>query len=122
VKRINADGTHTPAEKYMYSSIMDYDARFYADSYQGIGPYDRAAIKFGYGQLVEVFDKNIAPYDMSNLLFFNDYTAIPRLLSGELACDAALESHGANSDCPALQNRCSATTSTTAPRRRPPTC
>ncbi len=37
-----------------YSSIMDYSAAWHSDI-QGIGKYDRAAIKFGYGQLVETF-------------------------------------------------------------------
>lgn len=39
-----------------YSSIMDYAGRFNTDI-SGIGPYDRAAIAFGYGQLVEVFEE-----------------------------------------------------------------
>ncbi len=54
--------------EYQYSSIMDYAGRFNADI-QGIGRYDRAAIKFGYGQLVEVFDN--APNDP--LLELQDY-------------------------------------------------
>jgi hypothetical protein len=37
-----------------YSSIMDYSAKWNSDII-GIGKYDRAAIKFGYGQLVEAF-------------------------------------------------------------------
>ena len=40
--------------EYAYSSIMDYGARVNSDI-RGIGKYDRAAIKFGYGQLVEAF-------------------------------------------------------------------
>jgi len=39
-----------------YSSIMDYGAKF-NDLWHGIGLYDRAAIKYGYGQLVEVFSE-----------------------------------------------------------------
>ncbi len=38
--------------EYQYSSIMDYGARFNSDIH-GIGRYDKAAIKFGYGQIVE---------------------------------------------------------------------
>ncbi len=41
---------------YQYSSVMDYGARFNGDVH-GLGYYDRAAIKFGYGQIVEVFDQ-----------------------------------------------------------------
>lgn len=55
------NGTMTDAERngklrqYQYSSIMDYAGRFNADI-AGLGHYDDAAIAFGYGQLVEVFD------------------------------------------------------------------
>lgn len=41
--------------QHMYSSIMDYHAKFNSD-FSGIGLYDKAAIKFGYGQLIEVFN------------------------------------------------------------------
>lgn len=40
---------------YQYSSIMDYGGQFYSD-FSGLGRYDFAAIKFGYGKRVEVFD------------------------------------------------------------------
>ena len=40
--------------EYAYSSIMDYGSRFNSDI-RGLGKYDVAAIKFGYGQLVEAF-------------------------------------------------------------------
>lgn len=42
--------------EYQYASIMDYGARFNTDIH-GIGHYDRAAILFGYGQLVETFTR-----------------------------------------------------------------
>lgn len=38
----------------MYSSIMDYHANWNSD-FGGLGPYDFAATKFAYGQLLEVF-------------------------------------------------------------------
>ncbi len=41
--------------QFQYSSIMDYGAKFNTDI-EGIGRYDRAALKFGYGQVVEVFN------------------------------------------------------------------
>lgn len=67
-----------------YSSIMDYHQRFNSD-FSGIGMYDKAAIKFGYGNLVEVFDESqgaFLPHDwMSNLDLF-DYKQLPQLLSG----------------------------------------
>lgn len=42
-------------DEHRYSSIMEYAGRFNADI-QGLGHYDRAALLFGYGGLVEVFD------------------------------------------------------------------
>ena len=67
-----------------YSSIMDYHQRFNSD-FSGIGLYDKAAIKFGYGDLVEVFDESAGaflPHDwMTNLELF-DYKELPKLLSG----------------------------------------
>lgn len=42
--------------EHAYSSIMDYHGRVNAD-FSGIGLYDRAAIKFGYGDVVEVFER-----------------------------------------------------------------
>src|SRR5207247_2476544 len=41
--------------EFAYSSVMDYSAKLFVSDVQGIGKYDRAAIKFGYGQLVESF-------------------------------------------------------------------
>ncbi len=73
------------ADKHMYSSIMDYDARFYADSLHGIGLYDTAAIKFAYGNLVETFAPDVAAYSYDSLMFLHDYTAIPQIL-GDTVC------------------------------------
>lgn len=39
-----------------YSTVMDYGARFNA-SIRGLGKYDYAAIRFGYGDLVEAFPR-----------------------------------------------------------------
>ena len=41
--------------EYQQTSIMEYTGAFNA-RYQGIGSYDRAAILFGYGELVNVFN------------------------------------------------------------------
>jgi hypothetical protein len=43
------------AKMFQYSSIMDYGGQFYSD-FRGLGRYDVAALKFGYGRTVEVFD------------------------------------------------------------------
>ncbi|MBI5498584.1 MAG: hypothetical protein HY904_26520 [Deltaproteobacteria bacterium] len=45
--------------EYQYSSIMDYGSKANSD-FQGLGKYDRAAILYGYGQMVEVFDPAVA--------------------------------------------------------------
>ncbi|MES2504456.1 MAG: zinc-dependent metalloprotease [Myxococcota bacterium] len=67
-----------------YSSIMDYMQRFNSD-FSGIGLYDRAAIKFGYGDLVEVFDETggafVPAYWNSNAKLFH-YTDLPYLYAG----------------------------------------
>jgi hypothetical protein len=44
------------------ASVMDYTSKFNG-RYAGVGLYDRAAIKFGYGNLVEVFE-NFKPTDL----------------------------------------------------------
>jgi hypothetical protein len=40
--------------EFQYSTIMDYGQKINADI-QGLGKYDYAAIKYGYGELVEVY-------------------------------------------------------------------
>lgn len=40
--------------EYQYSTVMDYGQKLNSDIH-GLGKYDHAAIKFGYGDLVEVF-------------------------------------------------------------------
>ncbi len=42
---------------YAYSSVMDYAGRYTIDGL-GVGKYDRAAMLFGYANLVEVFDNS----------------------------------------------------------------
>jgi hypothetical protein len=68
-----------------YSSIMDYHQRFNAD-FAGVGLYDRAAIKFGYTSLIEVFDESKSEFVprgwFSNLDMFN-YKDLPLLFSGD---------------------------------------
>lgn len=69
----------------VYSSIMDYHGNWNADA-SGLGPYDHAAIKFAYGQLLEVFDDgalqvNPEQQDMSRWLFLNDWKKIPDQLT-----------------------------------------
>lgn len=64
-----------------YSTVMDYGARFNADI-RGLGKYDYAAIRFGYGDLVETFPKGAikdplynAPASAFGAGFFTGYSA-----------------------------------------------
>lgn len=41
--------------EYAYSTVMDYGHNFLVSDAHGLGHYDHAAIKMGYGDLVEVF-------------------------------------------------------------------
>ncbi len=76
--------------EYQYSSIMDYGARVNSDI-QGIGPYDRAAIKFGYGELVDVFEPDTQPADPLGDAFgytfamqeLRHYTSLPSLFGND---------------------------------------
>jgi hypothetical protein len=63
--------------EYQYSSIMDYGSRFNSDIH-GIGRYDKAAIRFGYGQLVDV---------LKNPLLINDHNQRIALLGTGLSAD-----------------------------------
>ena len=100
VEKRDENGDPTRAERLMYSTIMDYDAR-YADSFEGLGPYDNAAIHFGYGQLVEVFDHDAeTPGPQSdtalgyqNLFFLHGYNNIPLWFDGSISCESTLWCH-----------------------------
>ncbi|MFN7132782.1 MAG: zinc-dependent metalloprotease, partial [Myxococcales bacterium] len=78
-----------PLKELQYSSIMDYGAKPNGD-FMGLGKYDQAAINFGYGQLVEVFDPAAAGHashqfreDLSELLKAGErhYTYLPYLFA-----------------------------------------
>jgi len=53
--------------EYQQTSIMEYTGAFNA-RFNGLGAYDRAAIMFAYGELVEVFDNPPAPDKWEPLL------------------------------------------------------
>jgi hypothetical protein len=86
-----ADPTKPPSEEwakqglaeYQYASVMDYGARFNSDIH-GLGKYDTAAIRFGYGQLIDLMPKGAASYDtkLVNDIFFYDYTKLPQAVGG----------------------------------------
>lgn len=71
-------------QELMYSSIMDYHASWNADL-GGLGAYDKAAIFFGYGQLIQVFPENNLSQEskqkgLSRWIFLNDWRKIPTKL------------------------------------------
>lgn len=70
-----------------YSSIMDYHQRFNSD-FAGIGLYDKAAIKLGYAETVEIFDEDDGAFvarDWIGQTFLLDPKDFPSLVSGAAA-------------------------------------
>jgi hypothetical protein len=79
--------------EYRYSTIMDYGSRFNSDI-RGLGKYDYAAIRFGYGGLntpgfVDVMTPNAVNPDtggsetglaLQSDILFSDYTKLPHLV------------------------------------------
>lgn len=66
--------------EYQYSTVMDYGARFNTDVH-GLGKYDYAAIRFGYGQVVDAIPfSNDVGISLSNDVTFGDYNTIPTLV------------------------------------------
>jgi hypothetical protein len=76
--------------EYRYSTVMDYGSRFNSDI-NGLGKYDYAAIRFGYGGLVDVMPQAAVNPDtgqaetglaLQDDILFNDYTKLPHLVGG----------------------------------------
>ncbi|MHB8873585.1 MAG: zinc-dependent metalloprotease, partial [Myxococcaceae bacterium] len=63
---IGQNGLRAGITSFQQSSIMDYGAKFNSDI-NGMGRYDRAALKYGYGNLLEVFNKTTDSYLMGAL-------------------------------------------------------
>ena len=56
-----------------------------SSDFGGVGIYDKAAIAFGYGQLIEIFDQrasNFVPTQWYNNLGLFDYDDLPYLFEG----------------------------------------
>ena len=86
--------------EYKYASVMDYGFGVSLEGIHGIGAYDAAAIRFMYGELVDVWDRNrlAVPdprkfgsfarrcghdsswYGFPFLMAYMDYTALPRVV------------------------------------------
>lgn len=61
-----AGGLRAGISEFETSSVMDYSSRFNSDT-KGLYRYDLAALKFGYGGLVEVFDEVEDMYSLGAL-------------------------------------------------------
>ncbi|MEZ4255009.1 MAG: zinc-dependent metalloprotease [Polyangiales bacterium] len=55
--------------EYQSSTVMDYGNNYIVTDAAGLGHYDRAAIKLGYGDLVEVFTDAADPTEMAWVAF-----------------------------------------------------
>lgn len=93
VERAQKLGIPTPttleclrASELKQSSIMDYGAKFNSD-FGGVGKYDRAAIAFGYGGLIEVFNNKDVVRNMEfppeTTSFLTHYTRLPDAYGGD---------------------------------------
>lgn len=82
----NANVTYTTQDclgqtEHMHSSVMDYHGAWNG-RYGGIGPYDVAAVKFGYGHLVETFPEENLNFEgghdaLRKWTFLSDWRDIP---------------------------------------------
>ncbi|MEO0323683.1 MAG: zinc-dependent metalloprotease [Myxococcota bacterium] len=63
--------------EYQYSTVMDYGNNFVVTDAQGLGHYDHAAIKMGYGDLVEVFEDAESVRDLAWYTFFSNAWPAP---------------------------------------------
>ncbi|WP_053236233.1 zinc-dependent metalloprotease [Sandaracinus amylolyticus] len=55
--------------EYQYSTVMDYGVNFVVTDPHGISHYDSAAVKMGYGDLVEVFSNAATPGEVAWVAF-----------------------------------------------------
>lgn len=64
-----------------YSSVMGYSAHSLTHT-KGLGAYDKACIKWAYGQVMEVFKNEnlLADSDLKKWLFLNNFEDIPKKL------------------------------------------
>ncbi|MDB4983027.1 MAG: hypothetical protein JWM82_3779, partial [Myxococcales bacterium] len=75
-------------QEYQYSTVMDYGSRFNSDI-NGLGKYDLAAIRFGYGGLVDVMPAGATAAgatgeDLANFISLMDYTKLPSAVGGDI--------------------------------------
>jgi hypothetical protein len=77
--------------EYAYASVMDYGARFNSDVH-GLGKYDTAAIRFGYGQLIDLVTNAAGAGGLSSDIFYSDYSRLPGIVGGIDKMDTAATS------------------------------
>jgi len=91
IRAMDAENTWESEHKlseYGYASVMDYGARFNSDIH-GLGKYDTAAIRFGYGQMIDLIptaDLN-AWNGLKDNIALNDYTRLPLDTGGTATFD-----------------------------------
>jgi hypothetical protein len=73
-----------------YASVMDYGARFNSDVH-GLGKYDSAAIRFGYGQMIDlIVNSKISAYTgLRSAIALDDYSLLPFDTGGIATFDTA---------------------------------
>jgi hypothetical protein len=84
-KQADADTSRAKAKmrEFQLSSVMEYGAKFNSDIH-GLGKYDYAAIRFGYGQLVDVLSDR-ARVDGGTLNYYanyEDFRTLPSVVGG----------------------------------------
>jgi hypothetical protein len=79
-------------EQYWTSSLMDYTPAWY-HRLTGLGKYDKAAVLFNYGRLVEVYDRSQTSLAADRLNSADGERVLWRYYSGGESCSA-------DTDCP----------------------
>ncbi len=74
--------------EYGYASVMDYGARFNSDIH-GLGKYDTAAIRFGYGQMIDsIPDSDLNAWNgLKDQIALFDYKTLPLNTGGTKTWD-----------------------------------
>jgi len=104
------------SQEYKYASIMDYGFDFTIEGWHGLGSYDKAAIRFMYGQLVEAWDPaevslpdprrygaytrhcGVGSNQLSGLTFWTDPRSIPQIFGTKPADEPECKGEVANVD------------------------
>lgn len=87
--------------EYQYSTVMDYGNNFVSTDAHGLGYYDHAAIKMGYGDLREVFESAADPSEIAWINFMQRFGWPVLLDSDSFIVDNPIRAH-AYTDVPAL--------------------